>query len=74
MADTTERKCPMDCSKCTFRQNIYCSSQIALANNVLLREIKDQLAALQLDSLIEPMAQNEEAAQIIDSQDNETKK
>lgn len=72
MAD--DRKCPMDCSRCSFRQNIYCSSQIALANNELLRDISRKLDALQLDNLIEPMAQEREAAQIIDSQDKETKK
>lgn len=67
--DETLKKCPGDCSKCSSRQNMCCASQIALDNHNLLIEIKQKL-----DVLIEPMAQEREAAQIIDSQDKDSKK
>ena len=89
-----ERKCPMDCAKCSFRQNVYCASQIGLSshevitrlaervdkcedkiNDVLARVDKaiGMLESLQADMLIEPMAQEEEAAQTIDSPNNQSK-
>ena len=37
----------MDCSKCSFRQNVYCASQIALANNEMLKTILDRMGTIE---------------------------
>lgn len=53
--DNNERKCPMDCSKCSFRQNVYCASQIALANNEKLNAILGMMTSNEevLKSIVE---------------------
>ena len=92
MANNEERKCPMDCAKCTFRQNVYCSAQIGLSNHEVINRLEEKidsaegkindvlsrmdkvigmLEALQADMLIEPMAQEEEAAQTEGSPNNQ---
>ena len=77
--DNIERKCPMDCSQCSFRQNVYCSAQIGLTMHEMLRSLtqrlntlESKLDALQADIFIEPMAQQGAVAQIIDSPKNQT--
>lgn len=92
MANENDKKCPMDCARCSFRQNVYCSAQIGLSsyeaitrlaqridglegkiNDILGRadSLIEKLDALQADMLLEPMAQEREEAQTIDSQDNQ---
>ena len=78
--DNIERKCPMDCSKCTFRQNVYCSAQIGLTVHEMLRVVTQRLNAiesklnlLQADTLfIEPMAQQGAVAHKVDSPNNQS--
>lgn len=71
------RKCPHDCARCTFRQNVYCSSQLALATFESTRRIEELLGQI-VSSLSEPPiehdAQDEEAVQIIDSSKPKNKK
>ena len=76
-----ERKCPMDCAKCTFRQNVYCAAQIGLSNFEAIKALTERIGAmegkletLQADALlIDPTAQYGVAAQKIDSQDKQKK-
>ena len=75
--DNVEKQCPMDCSKCSFRQNVYCASQIGLTVYEMLKEFSARLGAmegkletLQADALlIDPTAQLGVEAQTIDSPD-----
>ena len=75
----SERKCPMDCGQCTFRQNVYCAAQIGLSNYEAIKGlmekvsvIEGKLETLQADALlIDPTAQFGEVAQKIDSQDKQ---
>ena len=90
MDENKERRCPMDCARCSFRQNVYCAAQIGLSNHeTLVRlvekvgEIESKINAildradtviarleeLQADMLMEPMAQEEEAAQTVGPQE-----
>ena len=90
-----ERKCPMDCARCSLRQNMYCAAQIGLSSHEAINRLTDRLTvvekklsgillrvdkvvagleALQTDLLLEPMAQEGEEAQTIDSQNNQKPK
>ena len=69
----------MDCSKCSFRQNVYCAAQIGLSNYEAIKSLNDRIGAiegkmetLQADALlIDPTAQYGEAAQTIGSQNKQ---
>lgn len=73
--DDNTNKCPKDCAMCSFRQNMFCAAQFGLSNFETMKGlverinmIEGKLETLQADALlIDPMAQEREAAQRIDS-------
>ena len=92
MAEENDRKCPKDCARCSFRQNVYCSAQIGLSTHETITRLAERIDsleakisdilghvdsllakidALQADMLLEPMAQDREEAQKIDSHNNQ---
>ena len=47
MENNAERKCPMDCARCSLRQNMYCAAQIGLSTHELIIRLMERIEALE---------------------------